>query len=113
MKRMVGIAALLLSGWLSDRYDNRKLLFWYYGLRGLSLFRSDKNEASDREAVTLFAKALQTGGLTSALGLLVQKDHLAVGLALQHQCAAHREEVAGLRGDKIAEVLLEQLHVVG
>ena len=25
------------SGWLSDRYDNRLLLFWYYGLRGLSL----------------------------------------------------------------------------
>jgi MFS family permease len=25
------------SGWLSDRYDNRKLLLWYYGLRGLSL----------------------------------------------------------------------------
>lgn len=25
------------SGWLSDRYDNRWLLFWYYGLRGLSL----------------------------------------------------------------------------
>ena len=28
----VGLAAA------SDRYDNRKLLFWYYGLRGLSLF---------------------------------------------------------------------------
>ncbi len=27
----------IASGWLSDRYDNRKLLFWYYGLRGLSL----------------------------------------------------------------------------
>jgi sugar phosphate permease len=27
----------LLSGWLSDRYDNRWLLFVYYGLRGLSL----------------------------------------------------------------------------
>ena len=27
----------ILSGWLSDRYDNRWLLFWYYGLRGLSL----------------------------------------------------------------------------
>ena len=27
-----------LSGYLSDRFDNRKLLFWYYGLRGLSLF---------------------------------------------------------------------------
>jgi sugar phosphate permease len=25
------------SGWLSDRYDNRKLLLMYYGLRGLSL----------------------------------------------------------------------------
>ena len=25
------------SGWLSDRYDNRWLRFWYYGLRGLSL----------------------------------------------------------------------------
>ncbi|OYQ33846.1 MFS transporter [Niveispirillum lacus] len=27
----------VVSGWLSDRYDNRWLLFWYYGLRGLSL----------------------------------------------------------------------------
>jgi sugar phosphate permease len=27
----------LFSGWLSDRYDNRWLLFIYYGLRGLSL----------------------------------------------------------------------------
>ncbi len=26
-----------LSGWLSDRVDGRKLLAWYYGLRGLSL----------------------------------------------------------------------------
>jgi sugar phosphate permease len=25
------------SGWLSDRWDNRFLLFWYFGLRGLSL----------------------------------------------------------------------------
>ncbi|EJM21785.1 sugar phosphate permease [Pseudomonas sp. GM18] len=25
------------SGWLSDRFDNRRLLFWYYALRGLSL----------------------------------------------------------------------------
>ena len=27
----------IASGWLSDRFDNRKLLFWYYGLRGVSL----------------------------------------------------------------------------
>jgi predicted MFS family arabinose efflux permease len=26
-----------LSGWLSDRFDSRHLLFWYYALRGLSL----------------------------------------------------------------------------
>lgn len=30
-------AGTIGSGWLSDRVDNRKLLFWYYGLRGLSL----------------------------------------------------------------------------
>ena len=38
---MVGIfdvIGTLLSGWLTDRYDPRKLLFFYYGLRGLSLF---------------------------------------------------------------------------
>jgi len=29
------IIGTLGSGWLSDRYGNRKLLFWYYGLRGL------------------------------------------------------------------------------
>ncbi len=28
----------LASGWLTDRYDPRKLLFFYYGFRGLSLF---------------------------------------------------------------------------
>ena len=28
-----GIVGTIGSGWLSDRYDNRYLLFWYYGLR--------------------------------------------------------------------------------
>lgn len=32
------LVGTILSGWLSDRFDNRKLLCWYYGLRGLSLF---------------------------------------------------------------------------
>ena len=31
------IVGTTLSGWLTDRYDPRILLFWYYGLRGLSL----------------------------------------------------------------------------
>jgi predicted MFS family arabinose efflux permease len=44
--RAAGLLALMgifdlvgttLSGWLTDRYDPRKLLFFYYGLRGLSL----------------------------------------------------------------------------
>jgi len=44
--RAAGLLALMgildlfgttLSGWLSDRYNSRYLLFWYYGLRGLSL----------------------------------------------------------------------------
>lgn len=31
------LAGTTASGWLSDRFDNRYLLFGYYGLRGLSL----------------------------------------------------------------------------
>lgn len=31
------IVGTTLSGWLSDRFDNRWLLFWYYFLRGCSL----------------------------------------------------------------------------
>jgi len=37
---VMGVCDLLgttLSGWLSDRWDSRKLLAWYYGLRGMSL----------------------------------------------------------------------------
>jgi MFS family permease len=37
---MMGVFDLIgttLSGWLSDRFDNRWLLFWYYSLRGVSL----------------------------------------------------------------------------
>jgi len=34
---MFDIVGTIGSGWLSDRYDSRWLLAWYYGLRGLSL----------------------------------------------------------------------------
>ncbi len=37
---MMGVFDLIgttASGWLSDRVDSRRLLFWYYGLRGLAL----------------------------------------------------------------------------
>ena len=36
-----------VSGWLSDRFDNRWLLFWYYSLRGLSLLMLPVALASD------------------------------------------------------------------
>jgi predicted MFS family arabinose efflux permease len=32
------IFGTVFSGWLTDRWDSRRLLCWYYGLRGLSLF---------------------------------------------------------------------------
>lgn len=31
------VIGITISGWLSDRWDNRRLLCWYYALRGLSL----------------------------------------------------------------------------
>jgi sugar phosphate permease len=34
---LLDIAGTTASGWLTDRTDPRLLLFWYYGLRGLSL----------------------------------------------------------------------------
>jgi MFS family permease len=40
MLAMMGVFNVIgttLSGWLSDRWDSRWLLFWYYALRGVSL----------------------------------------------------------------------------
>jgi predicted MFS family arabinose efflux permease len=34
---MFSLIGSTISGWLCDRYNPRVLLFWYYGLRGLSL----------------------------------------------------------------------------
>lgn len=47
MLAMIGVldfAGTILAGWLSDRYDNRWLLFWFYGLRGLSLLYLPSSE---------------------------------------------------------------------
>lgn len=49
------------SGWLSDRFDNRLLLFTYYGLRGLALlylpfgFISEVTHGSSGHGLTVFA----------------------------------------------------------
>ncbi|MDR3430191.1 MFS transporter [Silvimonas sp.] len=34
---LLDLVGTTFSGWLSDRFNNRVLLFWYYGLRGLAL----------------------------------------------------------------------------
>jgi sugar phosphate permease len=43
-----------ISGWLSDRLDNRRLLFCYYGLRGLSLMLLPYAYGSEYFGLTLF-----------------------------------------------------------
>jgi sugar phosphate permease len=49
------IVGTTLSGWLTDRWDPRKLLFWYYGLRGLSLIFLDLAFGPDVFGLWLFA----------------------------------------------------------
>ncbi|HXX32377.1 MAG TPA: MFS transporter [Myxococcaceae bacterium] len=49
---LVGTTA---SGWLSDRYDSRWLLFWYYGLRGLSLLYLPTAFEMSEGALAVFA----------------------------------------------------------
>lgn len=54
---MMGVFDLIgttLSGWLTDRYDPRKLLFVYYGFRGLSLIYLPFSDFSFY-SLTLFA----------------------------------------------------------
>jgi sugar phosphate permease len=43
------------SGWLSDRFDNRLLLFAYYGLRGLSLLYLPYGFISEGHGLGIFA----------------------------------------------------------
>ena len=53
---MIGVFDVIgtvFSGWLTDRYDPRKLLFFYFGLRGLSLFLLPSILFSSIEAPTL------------------------------------------------------------
>jgi predicted MFS family arabinose efflux permease len=53
---MIGVFDVIgtvFSGWLTDRYDPRKLLFFYFGLRGLSLFLLPSILFSSIQAPTL------------------------------------------------------------
>ena len=48
------LVGTLCSGWLTDRYDPRLLLAWYYGLRGLSLLALPYAFGSPRFGLILF-----------------------------------------------------------
>jgi MFS family permease len=48
------LVGTLASGWLTDRYDPRILLAWYYGLRGLSLLALPYVFGSPRFGLILF-----------------------------------------------------------
>ena len=48
------LVGTLCSGWLTDRYDPRLLLAWYYGLRGLSLLALPYVFGSPRVGLILF-----------------------------------------------------------
>lgn len=54
MMGMLDILGTTASGWLTDRYDPRKLLCVYYGLRGLSLIALPF-AGNDPRSLTLFA----------------------------------------------------------
>lgn len=49
------LAGTTASGWLSDRWDSRRLLAWYYGLRGLSLMFLPFALATPGAALWVFA----------------------------------------------------------
>ena len=49
------LAGTTASGWLSDRWDSRRLLAWYYGLRGLSLLFLPFALATPGAALWVFA----------------------------------------------------------
>jgi len=51
---VLDIAGTTASGWLTDRMDPRKLLFWYYALRGLSLVLLSNALATQSYTLVLF-----------------------------------------------------------
>jgi sugar phosphate permease len=54
MMGLFDLVGTTFSGWLTDRYDPRRLLFFYYALRGLSLIAFPFIEL-DRTSLAIFA----------------------------------------------------------
>src|SRR3954453_15442553 len=51
---ILDIAGTTASGWLTDRTDPRRLLFWYYALRGLSLVLPSNALSTQSYTLVLF-----------------------------------------------------------
>jgi predicted MFS family arabinose efflux permease len=51
---ILDIAGTTASGWLTDRTDPRRLLFWYYALRGLALILLSNALATQSYTLVLF-----------------------------------------------------------
>lgn len=49
------IVGTIASGWLTDRFDSRLLLAWYYGLRGISLVFLPQAYEAGLTGLTIFA----------------------------------------------------------
>jgi predicted MFS family arabinose efflux permease len=49
------LAGTTFSGWLTDRFNSRYLLFWYYALRGLSLLFLPFSLAHPQSWLSVFA----------------------------------------------------------
>jgi len=66
--RRTGVFDLLgttVSGWLSDRTNNRLLLFVYYGLRGLAPFYLPDGLAAEGTRLSIFAMFYGLGSVAT------------------------------------------------
>ena len=80
----------ICSGWLTDRYNPRVLLFWYYGLRGLALLALPFSQFDLLDPVDL------RGVLRAGLGSDGAADHHADQRGVRPQ---------GWPGDRVVDLL--------
>ncbi len=92
----------IMSGWLSDRFDNRWLLFWFYALRGLSLIYLTFTDFTVYE-LALFAVFTGWTGLrpcrrpsSSLPSVLARKSRAGLRLGL-HRPSDRRRSGSSLR----------------
>jgi sugar phosphate permease len=98
----MNVVGTLASGWLSDRYDNRKLLAAYYGFRAMSLFALPFIFESQWLYVFAFAYGLDwiatvppTVNLTASIFGRASLGQLYGWIFFSHMCGAAVAAYAG------------------